>query len=210
MDAAFTQLMRINPKDISSYTSYAGCFLPQWGGSERKLEAIYAKAEAAFGKDSPDLYYLKASTLACYPEDVRPRDTILLLLNKGLSKCKTPDPDLLLMKSRVLFGLKRYDESEEIALAGTKQWDTLGWRYFLARNYEMHYQYKHDNDALSKAETIFAQYCKEVPYDPEGYVQWGWCLSHLGRREEAKEKFLKALDLDPGNEGATKKLKYVQ
>lgn len=210
INTAFNELVRINPKNQAAYTSYAACFVPQWNGTEYDRQQIYARAEAAFGKNAPEVNYIRAATMMCYPSEIRERDTILSDLQECQRKCKTPGPDVLFLKSKVLFGLKRYDESENLAVEGTKRWNTLAWRFHLARCYSMRYEHKADMQALAEAEKLFGEYTYEIPYDPEGYIQWGWCLSHQGHRAEAKAKFLKALELDPTNESAKQKLQYVQ
>ncbi len=67
-----------------------------------------------------------------------------------------------------------------------------------------------DRPSLDRAFQLFSDYVKQIPYDPRGYIQRGWCLSHQGNPQEAKQMFLKALELDPGNERAIEKLRYVQ
>lgn len=57
---------------------------------------------------------------------------------------------------------------------------------------------------------LLAVYVDEIPFSPYAHVQYGWCLSHQGKRAEAKEEFLEALRLDPENELAKEKMKYVQ
>lgn len=209
VDTAFAERIRINPQNEGAYRSYATCFTPQWGGSESDRQRVYSKAEAAFGKDSPEVCAIRASTIEWFPVDVRPREEALRYVELGLKRNPT-SPGLQSLKSRLLFGLKRYDESEALTAEGAKKWDTLSWRFFLARCYCMDYQRKGDLAALDKAERIFAQYAHELPNDVEAYNQWGWCLSHQGHRAEAKAKFLKALQLDPENENAKRKLQYVQ
>lgn len=209
VDRAFKEKVRINPRNEGAYISYASSFSPQWGGSEADRQRVYAQAESVFGKDSPQVCAIRASTMLGYEPDLRPRDEILRNVELGL-KQNGSSSGLLFLKSQVLFGLKRFDEAEAMAIDGVKRWDTPAWRFHLARCYSMRYQHGGDREALDKASELFADHAHEEPNDPYSFYYWGWCLSHQGRRAEARAKFLKTLELDPTNEGAKEKMKYVQ
>lgn len=206
-DKAYNELLRIDPKNLSAYKDYAVCFVPQWGGSDSDLERIYSRAEAVFGKESPEVYDLRASTMMCYVEN---RNDILPMVDEAIKRCKTPDGDLLLTKSELLLGVRRLEEAQVLAEEGVKKWNTPSWRFQLGRCYAMRYEIKHDAQALDKAAEIFKNHVHEVPYATNGYLQWGWCLSHQGHRADAKAQFLKGLELDPTNKMLNAKMKYVQ
>lgn len=209
-DTAYNELLRINPKNLSAYKDYAVCFIPQWGGSDADLQRIYSRAEAAFGKDSPDVYSLRASTMLCYPREGRDNEAILRNLDEAIKRCKTPDGDLLLTKSELLLGIRRLDEAQALAEQGVKEWNTPAWQFQLGRCYCIRYEDKGNWQALDKAAKIFKGHVKEVPFAVNGYLQWGWCLSHQGNTAEAKAQFLKGLELDPTNEMLNAKMKYVE
>lgn len=209
-DTAFNELMRINPKNLSAYKDYAFCFVPQWGGSGSDMEKVFYKAAAVFGKDSSEVYDLRAYTFNNCPNGNRYRELILPMLDVAIKRSKTPNGDLLLSKSEMLLQVRHLDEAQALAEQGVKTWDTPDWRFQLGRCYAMRYEIKHDAQALDKAAEIFKRHVHEVPFAVNGYLQWGWCLSHQGHRAEAKEQFLKGLKLDPTNKVLNEKLKYVQ
>lgn len=210
-ETAYHEMIRINPKNLDAYETYSGCFLPQWGGSTSDLDRICSEAEAAFGKDAPEVFSLRAWALSRYPRDTGLHETILQTLESGLKRCKQPDPDMLHNKSVTLLEINRIDEAQAIALEGVNRWNTLGWRMQLARCYAMRWDKGHrDRAALDKAAELYKEYEHEVPFDTIGYVQYGWCLSHQGHRDGARAQFQKGLELDPGNQVLTAKMKYVE
>lgn len=118
--------------------------------------------------------------------------------------------DALLIKCRSLLTERRRAEMYDVAHRGYDMFRTNEWRYLYGMACAFRYEDKVDSSALRQAERLFRDYVGESPYDPAGHVQLGWSLSHLGRRDEARHEFQKALALDPNNRVARDKLKYVQ
>ncbi len=209
-DKAFQAMVRMEPNCIGPYEQYAACFAPQWGGSESDRENVFAMAAKVFGEDSPQVYLLRADTLGMFTPETVDRQAILAMAEKAVAKSGGKDLDCLLKKARILRDLERYEESLAIAEDGLKRGGTLAWRWEIGQNCVMLYQAKHDRRYLTEAERQFAKYATEMPFDVRAQIKWGWCLSHQGDRERAKQKFLRALELDPENEVAKEKMKYVQ
>lgn len=213
VDRAFYELTRIDPKNMGAYTDYAFCFSPQWGGTSTKQEQILQMADQAFGQGSPESCVVRAQTLMSNVNSSDPQRDYQRILNYAdlaLQKSKEPRSDAMMLKCKALVGLKRRGEMLPIAEKAYQKWGSLNWTLRLNKAYAFKYEDQRDFNALKRAEELARVYVQEIPYDAYGYIEWGWCLSHLGRRAEAKQKFLKALELDPANELAKEKLQYVQ
>jgi len=218
MRLAFTEMIRINPRNINAYSDYAFCYSPQWGGTESQQEKILSQAEKVFGSDSVDMCLLHSWILGSDrdPSTVgnnRPLEEQQLLMHyaeEAEKKSKSPCEDVMLMKCRALLASKRRAEMYEVAKQGFEKWGSPTWRYLYGMGCAFRYENEHDIAALREAKEIYSKYTIEIPFDTRGYVQWGWCMSHLGQPAEAKKLFLKALEIDPANEAAKEKLKYVQ
>ena len=118
--------------------------------------------------------------------------------------------DALMIQCRSLLAQKRRAEIYDVASRGYHTFGGYEWRYLYGMACAFRYEDRGDFSALGRAEELFHACADELPYDPRGHVQWGWSLSHLGRRDEARREFLKALAIDPDNRTARDKLKYVQ
>lgn len=124
-------------------------------------------------------------------------------------RARSGDGDAGIVLCRQLLAQKRYSDMYDVAERGYNQFRTNEWRYLLGLACEIRHQEYEDQEALKLGEKLFRAYVRDLPYDPDGHSQWGWCLSHLGRPDEARREFLKALALDPNNAWAKEKLKYV-
>lgn len=213
---AYKEMVRINPKCWDAYIEYGFCFSPQWGGSDYEQQQVMADAEKAMGKGSTDALIVHARMIMCNVPSNGQRvgspyaSEVLSIANKVCSKSKDPDENMMLLKCRAYMLNRRRAEFLDTAQKSFDKWGSLEWRYLLGKGYAFKYEDKRDYNYLRKSEEMFSGYVKEIPYDPRGYIDWGWCLSHMGNRDEARAKFQKALDLDPANELAKEKMKYVQ
>ncbi len=212
VEAAFSELMRIDPKDLNAYQTYGVSVSPLWGGERIDQEAVFAQAEQAFGQGSAEVCVIRGWVLMANADRAETREERLRLAETALSKAKDPQVRLsaLQLKCRVLMGLKRHDEMLEVAKKGFELCPDLGWRMELAKAYQFRWQDARDRAALDSAADLLRVYVDELPFSPYGRVQYGWCLSHQGDRNAARAQFLKALELDPANELAKEKLQYVQ
>ncbi|MCE5322752.1 tetratricopeptide repeat protein [bacterium] len=209
-DKAYKKLLEISPKDTSTYIEYGRGYLRQWGGSRDQLDKIFMTADKAFGAGSSDACLVRASLLMCQANKPDDQPEILNLAERGIKASKEPNYGCLLKKCQSLAAMKRRDEAYKIAQEGYRRWGSLDWLFQLARLNGALYYYEHKMDNLRQARAQYAEYVRQIPNNPEGHVQLGWCLSHLGNRDEAKKQFLRALELDPTNESAKEKMKYVQ
>jgi tetratricopeptide (TPR) repeat protein len=215
MDEAYRQLTRMNPTNVDVYTSYAFCFSPQWGGSDSQQEQVFAQADKAFPRGSHKPLVVRALSL-CYNSTGNgrigsPYANEVLRLSDGVSrKAGDQSKDAIDVKAQAYEINRRRPEFLQVSKLAYEKWGGLTWQYRYGMGCAFAYEDRHDAAYLNKALELFSDYRTQVPYDPRGYIQVGWCLSHLGRRAEAKEQFLKALKLDPANESARKKLQYVQ
>ena len=126
------------------------------------------------------------------------------------AKSRGMNEEALLIKCRSLLAQRRRAEIYDVAEQGYNTYGTNDWRYLYGLACAFRYEDNKDRSALVRAEKLNRGYVKQLPYDPRGHIQWGWCLSHLGRRDEARREFLKALALDPDNRVAREKLQYVR
>ncbi|MEN6371171.1 MAG: tetratricopeptide repeat protein [Armatimonadota bacterium] len=217
MRRAYSELIRINPRNMQAYTSYAFCFSPQWGGSNAEQEKIFAQAEKAFPRGSYCPLIVRAQSLA-YNYDRngggsvggRYANEVLQLADEVSQKAGNDCEDAMLLKCRAYVLNRRRADLLQLAESGFNKWGGLRWQYYYGMGLQFAYEDTCNSAYLKKAKVVFADYSKEVPFDPRGYIQTGWCLSHLGKTADAKAQFLKALKLDPTNESARKKLQYVQ
>ncbi|MCE5313600.1 MAG: tetratricopeptide repeat protein [Armatimonadota bacterium] len=209
-DKSYAHLRRIDPKDAGIYIDYGTGLLSQWDGSRERMDALFAEAEKSLGPGSDDACYVRACLLLSDVNHEKYRPEILQQAEAGLKASKGQHMGCKFKKCQVLFGLKRYDESIKVAEEAYRQVGSSEWVLFLGRDHALLYQNKHDFNHLRKARDLFAKYVREIPYDPYGHDQLGWCLSHLGQRAEAKKQFLRALELDPADEFAKEKMQYVQ
>lgn len=208
-DQAYQKYIKLNPKDPEVYIAYGCGYLPQWGGSLGELNSFFSETDRALGTGSPDACYVRSSLLM-YQINGGDRKEELRLVDAGLSASKEPHYGCMINKCRLLAYTKKYDESLKVAEDGYKQWGSLDWLYQVAASHADIYYYHHKMEDLRQARALYAKYVQEIPYDPDGHVQLGWCMSHLGYPAEAKKEFLRALELDPANETAKEKLKYVE
>lgn len=125
------------------------------------------------------------------------------------AKSRGMNEDALLITCRSLVAQKRRAELYAPASRGYYTFRTNEWRYLYGMACAFRYEDRKDRSDLLRAEELFRGCATQVPYDPRGHIQWGWCLSHLGRPDEARREFLKALALDPTNQLAKDKLQYV-
>lgn len=216
IDRAYRELLRIDPKDSDAYISYAFAFSPQWGGSDADQERIMDDVDKVYGKGTWEAEMVRGLILLGNSPSGEGRvgggcsQEIMRLADDVSSKCKTECEGVMLLKCRAYMVTRRRAEFLQVADQGFERWRSPEWRYMLGMGLAFRYEDKRDRADLDRAEQVWAKYVKEIPYDPRGHIQWGWCLSHQGKREEAKARFLKALEIDPGNEKALEKLKYVE
>ncbi len=209
-DKAYSELVRLTPKDPDVYIAYGNSFLPQWGGGSYEMNRLFAEAEATLGKGSADVFLVKATLLNNRNDREKYFQQVLGLCNAGIKASKEPNNSLMLTKCQILSELKRDDEELALAQEGYKRWGSLDWSDQLAGLLADKYYKERKKTYLYEAYALYSKYAREVPYDPYAHCHVGWCLSHLGRREEAKKEFLRALELDPNNEMAKEKMKYVE
>lgn len=211
MDTAAGETLRINPKNVQAYHEYAFTFSPQWGGSPGQQESVFGQAEQVFGVDSAEMCLLRSMVLFDNTGS-QDRSEILRLLDKATSKSKDAyvTDRAAHLKCSVLLGLKRKDEMFQLARKMFDRNPNLEWRMQLAKAYQYRWQDAGDRPALDKAAEMLRVYVDEMPFDPKGHVQYGWCLSHQGKPDLARRQFETALELDPQNEQAMDKLKYVE
>lgn len=207
VESAFNEVTKLDKQCINAYVLYASCL--SQNGSKWGCWRVYSQADRVFGKNSPDANYIRASAYF-NSRDSRDLDSAIRYAKQGMARCKDSSEVMMNIECQSLYRMKRYNEAEQVAFEGLNRWGSLDWKFQLGRCYCLRYEKKGDKTALVDAEKLFTEYTHEVSGDPEGYIQWGWCLSHMGRKSEAKAKFLKALEIDPGNEKAKRKLQYVQ
>jgi len=210
VNRAFGKLAVLDPKNYRVYNEYCFCYSPQWGGSPRRQEPILRQGEQRLGIGSADASLLRGWTMFRNSSQYKDYNQILGWAEDVIRKSKTPNYDAMELKRRTLGALKRHDEMMQIAQEGFALWPSPDWRLALAFCYQGQWDSRRDISALNKAQDLIAVYVREVPFDPNGHIQLGWCYSHQGRREDARREFLKALEIDPDNELAKEKMKYVQ
>lgn len=209
-DTAFRELIRINPKNLNAYEMYAFSFSPQWGGTAREQERVFSMAEEVFGEGSSEACLLRGWVGSANSDRAQHREENLALFNEAISKSKGQNNMALHLKCETLMGLRRRGEMLEVAKQGFELWPSPEWRMLLAKGYQFRWEDARDRAALDKAAELLSVYVAEIPFDPHGHNEYGWCLSHQGKRKEARREFLTALELDPGNRVATEKLKFVR
>lgn len=148
--------------------------------------------------------WLGSADLGHYADELTAVGDVAAAESRGMTE------DALLIKCRMLQSERRWDEAYDVARIGYNKFRTNEWRFRYGMECAFRYQYNSDYSALKRAEKLFRAYTTESPYDPEGHVQLGWSLSHLGRRDEARREFYRALAIDPNDQRAKDKLKYVQ
>ena len=215
VNEAYKQLVRLEPTNVDVYTSYAFCFSPQWGGSDSEQEKVFAQAEKMFPRGSHKPLVVRALSLSSnFTANGRvgsPYGSEIQTLADEISrKIGAQSQDAITVRAQAYEINRRRPEFLQVSKLAYEKWGGLTWQYRYGMGCAFAYEDKMDNAYLRKALELFTDYRDQIPYDPRGYVQVGWCLSHLGRRAEAKAQFLKALQLDPANESAREKLKYVQ
>jgi tetratricopeptide (TPR) repeat protein len=210
VDRAFGQLVSLDPKNYRVYKEYGFCFSPQWGGDPSRQEQILRQGELRLGAKSPEASMLRGWTMFCNYSPRKDLNQILNYADDAIRKSKTPYYDAMELKRRTLGGLGRQSEMMQVAQQGFDLWPNPDWRMALAHCYQGQWDSRRDIRALNKAQDLLTVYVRETPFDPNGHVQLGWCYSHQGEREDAKREFLKALEIDPDNELAKQKMKYVQ
>lgn len=208
--SAFHELIRINPKDVNAYAQYAFTFSPRQGGDKAQQEQILALADKGLGKDSADAYLVRAYVMMNNIKHGSDRPAILALLDKAIAKSGGKDDWALMLKCTVLDGMGRRAEMLEVAKKGFILDPSPDWRMILARGFVHRWQDARDPKALASAYLLLKDYVDQIPYDPTGHDYLGWCLSHMGRRAEAKKEFETALKLDPSDEFAKEKMSYVK
>jgi tetratricopeptide (TPR) repeat protein len=210
IESAFKEMVRIDPRNPRAYSRYAFTFISQWGGTAAEREKVLDMADKALGKGSPDACLVRGWTMLSSVGHDADRPEILRLANEAIRKSRCPNSSALSLKCRGLMGLKRRDEMLQVAEEGYRAWPTLEWRALLAKGYQFRWEDRHDVAALDRAAELLATYVREVPFDSNGHIEYGWCLSHQGKRDEARKEFLTALKLDPENKLAKEKLQYVR
>lgn len=210
VSTAFHKLTRLSPENFKAYKENAFTSSPQWGGTPEEQEKIFRAADKEFGAGSAEACLLRGQVMFCNKDNEKQYPEILRLANEAIRKSKAPNLQAMGLKCRVLALLGRRAEMLKIAKQGFEMYPSFGWRMHLAKGYQFRWEDAHDAAALNKAAELLSVYVSELPFDVYGHNQYGWCLSHLGRREEAKNEFLEALKLDPANKLAKEKLKYVQ
>lgn len=210
VERAFREMVRIEPRTMAAYHGYAFCFSPQWGGTPERQEEVFAMMDKAFGKGSAESCIVRGQVMLCNTGHDAQRPEILRLAETALKKSKPHELEALDLKCRVLIGLHRRAEMLEVAKRGFELAPSPYWRIQLAKGYQFRYEDTSDPKALLTAYNLLKECVEELPFNPYTRVELGWCLSHMGRRKEAKEQFLTALKLDPTNEMAKEKLSYVR
>jgi Tfp pilus assembly protein PilF/TolB-like protein len=207
---AFREMTRINPKSTHAYIEYAFTFSPQWGGTKQEQEQILAVADNALGKDSADACYVRAYVMMRNVQRKDERPALLALADKAVARSDGKDTRILMLKCNVLDGLRRRAEVLTLAKKGFILNPSPSWRMLLARGFEFRWEDAHDPRALAMAYLLLKDYVDQIPNDPFGHDHLGWCLSHMGRRAEAKKEFETALALDPSDSLAKEKMSYVK
>lgn len=212
---AFSEARQSDPNNLAAYVEYGFALSPQWGGSRKKQAQILNLARERFGSTSRQAQVVEAALrqysysaehtlggryeedtlLPCTWNDRIQRD---LRQSTALAACR----NYLIAKQR--------DDVYATAKAGFETWQSPIWRHLYGMGCSFRYEDQRDTNALYQARNLFAACAREVPFEPSHQIRWGWCLSHLGDREEAKARFLRALELDPQNDTAKQKLQYVQ
>ena len=214
-DRAYQELTRLTPTNPEVYTAYAFCFTPQWGGQDADQEQIFLRAEKAFPKGSYKPLYIRAMSM-CDNTTSNGRvngpwaGEILRLADEVSAKAGADSPDAVQVRFQAYELNRKRDDLLKLSEYAFKKWGGLQWQYRVGMGCALTYERTRNPATLERARQLFADYEKEIPFDPRGYIQTGWCLSFQGKRAEAKAQFLKALEIDPDNEVAREKLQYVQ
>lgn len=214
-DRAYQELVKLDPTNPNVYTSYAYCFSPQWGGHDADQAEIFDQAEKAFPKGSYMPIYIRAMSMCDNVTDNGRVNgpwagEVLRLADEVSAKAGPESQDAAQVRFQAYELNRKRDDLIKVSEYAFKKWGGLQWQYRVGMGCAFTFEKKHDTAALERARQLFADYEKEVPFDPRGYIQVGWCLSHQGKPAEAKAQFLKALELDPNNAAAREKLQYVQ
>ena len=216
VERACREMIRIDPRNPDAYISWAFSFSPQWGGSDSQQEQIMEEAEKAFGPESAEARMIRASILLCNAPAGTGRvggkyaGQILRIAGEVEEQSLCLGEPALLLKCRAYMVNRRRADMLTVAEKGFATWGSHVWRYLLGMACAFRYEDEGDLSSLDRAKELFEVYAQEIPFDPRGHIQWGWCLSHQGRPAEARKKFSKALQLDPANKSAKEKLQYVQ
>jgi len=208
---AYKQMVRINPKNVSTYSDYASCYSTRWNNNSSQREQAAASGDKAFGKGSICAKIVRARILWANSGDGdKDSEKVLEMANDITRACKTVNEDAMMLQCRAFLDNQRRAEMLQVAQKGYAIWGSYEWRYLLGMGYAFQYEDNNDRNALQKCAELYSKYSKEIPFDPRGHNQYGWCLSHLGKREQSLKEFLKALELNPYDEFAKEKIKYVQ
>lgn len=210
VEYAFTEMIRITPRDAQAYQDYAYTFSPQWGGDPERQQAVFAMADRVFGEESAEACLVRGNTMSCNEDRKEHLPEILALAETALKKSKPHASDALDLKCDVLPALGRRSELLDIAKREYEANPSPSWLRLYVKGLQYRYEDRNDQDALIAAHDLLKTQVEEIPFSPYLHMELGWCLSHMGKRKEAKEQFLIALKLDPTNENVKEKLSYVR
>lgn len=213
---AFEAACESDPNDLSAYVEYGFSLSPQWGGSRQDEMNVVNLARKRFGANSPQAQIVEAAIMRQYTYNAgytlggRYEDDMLLPCAWRDRIGRDLQQSLALVKCRNYVIARQRAKVYTTAKSGFETWHSLIWRNLYGMGCSFCYEDQQDRKALEKACELFAECSRQVPYETSFYVRWGWCLSHMGNSAAAKAKFLKALELDPLNNFAKEKLRYVQ
>ena len=215
-ERAFRAACASDPDDLAPYVEYGFSRSPQWGGSRQEEMQVVDMAGRRFGQGSAQRRIVEAGVIRQYMYS-----TELTLGGRFEDDLRLPcswkdrikadlEQSLALVQCREHTVNRERPEIYETAMQGSGKWPSPTWRYLYGMGCQFRYEDRVDRAALNMAAGLFSSFAKEIPYEPRGWIEWGWCLSHQGNPREARKKFLKALELDPQDHVAREKLQYVQ
>ncbi|MDI6828770.1 MAG: hypothetical protein QME62_09825 [Armatimonadota bacterium] len=207
--AAFRHIIQLDPKFWKAYQRYASSLAKRDSKSVKELRQLLSIADKSYGKESGESYLLRGWIAYTRPDRAKRADEILKLLEKANCESEDLKSLALWLKAVVLMGKGQVREFLDIARLGFEKWQSPEWRLLMAKAYEFDWYGRRNNDILEKAVALLEVHVSEVPLDPRGHEELGWCLARLGRLDDAKREYFTVLKLDPGNTNATRTLEQL-
>ncbi len=134
LNHAFSEMIRIDPKNPTSYVEYGFAHSPQWGGSEGQETNTVALAAKTYGPGAPETQIVEAAILRHYVDN---SGTTLGGSYNGEMICESDSPLIpsksieegsMLVDCRNAMLARRRAEMYELANKGFQTWHSLEWQ----------------------------------------------------------------------------------